>query len=124
VIGGSSLYELSLGKYVDNCKLVIKTRINKDFEGDVFMPKIDEQGTFAPLYITKTYQHKDITFDYCFLGNRRLLEKRPDLVPTRLFQKYPKHPEMQYLETIRDILESGNIKDDRTGVGIIGKFGY
>lgn len=85
VIGGTSLFELSLGKYVDNCKLVIKTRINKDFEGDVFMAKIDEQTTFTPLYITKTYQHKDITFDYCFLGNRRLLEKRPELVPTRLF---------------------------------------
>lgn len=30
---------------------------------------------------------------------------------------------MQYLETIRDIIETGSIKDDRTGVGIIGKFG-
>jgi dihydrofolate reductase/thymidylate synthase len=124
VIGGTSLFELSLGKYVDYCKLVIKTRINKDFEGDVFMPKIDEVNTFAPLYITKTYQHKDITFDYCFLGNRKLLEKKPELIPSRLFQKYPKHQEMQYLEIIKDIITTGNVKDDRTGVGIVGKFGY
>ena len=123
VIGGTSLYELSLGKYSDYCKLVIKTRINKDFEGDVFMPKIDEVNTFTPLYITKTYSHKDITFDYCFLGNRRLLEKRPELIPTRLFQKYPRHPEMQYLEIIRQIIGTGKFKDDRTGVGIVGTFG-
>lgn len=31
---------------------------------------------------------------------------------------------MQYLEIIKDIIESGSSKDDRTGVGIIGKFGY
>lgn len=39
-------------------------------------------------------------------------------------KKYPKHPEMQYLEAIKDIIENGTKKDDRTGVGIIGKFGY
>jgi dihydrofolate reductase/thymidylate synthase len=53
-----------------------------------------------------------------------MLEKRPELIPTRLIAKYPKHPEMQYLEIIREIIETGSIKDDRTGVGIIGKFGY
>jgi len=46
------------------------------------------------------------------------------MIPTRLMDKYPKHPEMQYLEIINDIIQTGAIKDDRTGVGIIGKFGY
>ena len=31
---------------------------------------------------------------------------------------------MQYLETIKQIIDSGNDKDDRTGVGVISKFGY
>jgi len=95
IIGGATLYELALNKYSDYCKLVIKTRINKDYEVDTFMPKIEEEnGTFTKLFISKTYSHNDITFDYCFIGNRKLLEKRPELVPTRLFEKYPKHPEM------------------------------
>ena len=123
IIGGATLYELALNKYSDFCKLVIKTRINKDFEVDTLMPKLDD-CTFTPLFISKTYSHNDITFDYCFIGNRKLLEKRADLVPTRLFEKYPKHPEMQYLEIIKDIMDSGKEKSDRTGVGIIGKFGY
>jgi len=107
IIGGSTLYELAMNKYTDYCKLIIKTRINKDYEVDTFMPKIDEEGTFTKLFISKTYSHDDITFDYCFIGNRKLLEKRPELIPSRLFTKYPKHPEMQYLEIIKDIIETG-----------------
>jgi dihydrofolate reductase / thymidylate synthase len=37
--------------------------------------------------------------------------------------KYPKHTEMQYLEAIEDIINTGTYKDDRTGTGIITKFG-
>jgi len=37
---------------------------------------------------------------------------------------YKKHPEMQYLECIRDVIKSGNSKDDRTGTGVLSKFGY
>jgi dihydrofolate reductase len=46
IIGGATLYELALNKYSDYCKLVIKTRINKDFEVDTFMPKV-EDGAFT-----------------------------------------------------------------------------
>lgn len=88
------------------------------------MPKVDEESTYSKLYISQTYSHEDITFDYCFLGNKKLLSYRPDLIPSRLFSKYAKHPEMQYLEIIKDIIETGSEKSDRTGVGIIGKFGY
>lgn len=34
-----------------------------------------------------------------------------------------KHPEMQYLEQIRDIIATGIHREDRTGVGTISKFG-
>jgi dihydrofolate reductase/thymidylate synthase len=34
-----------------------------------------------------------------------------------------KHGEYQYLELIRDLIETGTKKEDRTGVGTVGKFG-
>jgi thymidylate synthase len=37
---------------------------------------------------------------------------------------YPKHPEMQYLEIIDDIIKTGKFKEDRTGTGIYTKFGH
>lgn len=91
------------------------------------MPKIasdEDGGAFTKIHISKTYQYQDLTYDYCFMGNKKLLERKPELIPSRLLEKYPKHPEMQYLEIIKDIIETGSVKDDRTGVGIIGKFGY
>jgi bisphosphoglycerate-independent phosphoglycerate mutase (AlkP superfamily) len=91
------------------------------------MPKIasdEDGGAFTKIHISKTYQYQDLTYDYCFMGNKKLLERRPELIPSRLLERYPKHPEMQYLEIIKDIIETGSVKDDRTGVGIIGKFGY
>lgn len=39
-------------------------------------------------------------------------------------QMYPRHPEMQYLNCIKKIMENGTKKDDRTGTGVISEFGY
>ena len=51
------------------------------------------------------------------------MTERPDLIPTRLIEMYPRHPEMQYLEIIRDVMASGSQKGDRTGTGVFSKFG-
>ena len=45
VIGGSSLYNMCMGpdaKYKDHCKLIVATRINKKFDCDVFVPKLED----------------------------------------------------------------------------------
>jgi dihydrofolate reductase/thymidylate synthase len=127
VIGGSSLYEKSInGEYKDYCKLIIATRINKLFECDTFIPEVEnvsKDSVFAPLHVSETYSQGDITFDYCFFGNCNILSTRPELVPNKLMNKYEKHPEMQYLEAIDDIIKTGKYKDDRTGTGIYSKFG-
>jgi dihydrofolate reductase/thymidylate synthase len=53
-----------------------------------------------------------------------MMRQNPELLPTKLMQMYKKHPEIQYLECIRDIIGSGNSKDDRTGTGVLSKFGF
>ena len=120
VVGGQTIYDLALNSYADYCKLIVMTRINKAFEVDTYMPTM-KKGVFTqPLYISKTYSHQDITYDYCFLGNNKLIKEKgaSEMIPTRLFEKYPKHAEMQYLEIIKDIIDNGQDKEDRTGVGI------
>jgi len=87
VIGGSSLYEMSMNKYKDSCKLIITTRINKKFECDTFIPNLESQEInkdFPPLHISETYSQGDLTFDYVFYGNTQLLSLQPDLIPTKL----------------------------------------
>ena len=51
VIGGQALFEEALSEpFIDNCKLIFGTRINKDFEADVYMPKFEDK--FEPLFIS------------------------------------------------------------------------
>lgn len=53
VIGGQALFEEALSDEMSHmCKLIIATRINKDFESDVFMPPFEDR--FDPLYVTQT----------------------------------------------------------------------
>lgn len=87
------------------------------------MEPIDAK-VFKPLFISKTFCCNGVGFDISIHGNVELLSKRRELYPTRLMKLLPKHAEMQYLEAINEIIKSGNDKDDRTGVGVISKFGY
>lgn len=78
IIGGNSLYETALKQMGEHCKLVILTRIGKTFEADTFFPRLttddtDATSIFTKLHVSRTYSHKDITFDYCFIGNKKLL---------------------------------------------------
>jgi len=93
---------------VNHCKLVIGTRINRDYESDVFMPAFEDR--FEPLFVSQTYSMPAdrITFDHTFFGNRDLMSERPELIPTRLMELYPRHAEMQYLDIIRDVMANGS----------------
>ena len=77
------MYEEALSDEMAHlCKLIIGTRINKDFESDVFMPAFEER--LEPLLVSQTYSmpQEQITFDYCFFGNTLLMAERPDLIQT------------------------------------------
>jgi len=36
------------------------------------------------------------------------MAERPELIPTRLMEVYPRHPEMQYLDIIKDVMATGS----------------
>jgi dihydrofolate reductase/thymidylate synthase len=123
VIGGAAIHKLCLEKYADNLKYLIYTRVNAVFDCDTFIQPIDEK-VYKPLFISKTFCSNDIGYDIVYYGNMGFLTAHPEQYPARLFNFLPKHEEMQYLEGIKDIIDSGNNKGDRTGVGVISKFGY
>ena len=54
VVGGQTLYEEALSDtMINQCKLVIATRINREYDADVFMPTYEDK--FEPLFISQTY---------------------------------------------------------------------
>lgn len=54
VIGGQALFEEALSDEMSHlCKLIIATRINRDYEADIFMPAFENK--FEPLFISQTY---------------------------------------------------------------------
>lgn len=123
VIGGAAITKLCLEEFQSSMKYIVYTRVNATYECDV---KIDPINTevFKPLFISKTFSDNNITYDISYYGNMEILGKHKHLYPSRLIKLLPKHEEMQYLEAINDIINSGNDKGDRTGVGVISKFGY
>jgi dihydrofolate reductase/thymidylate synthase len=129
VIGGSQIYNEFLKQYPDKLKLIFQTYIEKEFESDVFyeLPK-----EFVPLQVSKTFIEKtepDAPFDFRILLNPEVLKddnvakNLQTLVDPYFLSMYPKSEEYQYLEILRDIIENGSTKEDRTGTGTVSKFG-
>ncbi len=129
VIGGSQIYNEFLKQYPERLKLVFQTYIEKEFESDVFyeLPK-----EFVPLHVSKTYidtTDPEAPFDFRILLNPEVLKDEEinknlqRLVDPFFLSMYPKCEEYQYLEILRDIIENGSTKEDRTGIGTVSKFG-
>ena len=123
IIGGATIYKQCLESYKESLKYIVYTRINSTFDCDTFVDQIDDT-IFKPLFISKTFSSKEVGYDICYYGNTEYLSANPSLYPSALVKLLPKHEEMQYLEAINEIIKSGNDKGDRTGVGVISKFGY
>jgi dihydrofolate reductase/thymidylate synthase len=122
VVGGSEIYNEFLNKYSDHCKLIFQTNIEKEFQSDTFF---EIPSFFEPLFVSKTLvSEPNLTYDHRILFNKNILnEINTSSINPYYYSKYPKHEEYQYLEIMRDILETGKLKKDRTGVGTISNFG-
>jgi hypothetical protein len=91
------------------------------------MPRIDPAG-FPVCFSSELMQHDGVSFQY--INHRRHdlhVDGEPVACPPGLgswLLSADEHPELQYLRIVRDIMDNGVHKMDRTGTGIIGKFGY
>ena len=110
VIGGSHLYNEVLES--DIVSYIHITKIEKEYDADTYFPNILEC--------------KDKLLISGKLFNEELIEKiERDNEPNLLFLKYSKVniEENKYLNVLKDLIENGEERNDRTGTGTLAKFG-
>jgi thymidylate synthase len=91
------------------------------------MPHIDA-AEYPVCWSSELMHHEGMSFQYLSRRRHSLhVDGEAVVCPTGLgswLLSAAEHPELQYLRIVRDIMETGTLKEDRTGTGIIGKFGF
>tara|TARA_A100001015_G_C15014522_1_gene724822 strand:- start:1137 stop:2477 length:1341 start_codon:yes stop_codon:yes gene_type:complete len=102
VIGGSKVYKTALIHPM--CNNVIVTHIDGDYKCDVLFPYKLDSALFTP------------TFFRLRLSDTAEVVTYKNLIPEKWTQ------EMSYINLLKDVIENGDFKNDRTGVNTISLF--
>ncbi len=111
VIGGQKIFEQAL----PDSRFIYETVINQDIKCDTFLP----EHKFNCKYISKTLRENNLSYDYRIFRNP---SKYVD-DPLENYFGMPEHEEYQYLRMIKNIIENGEEKTDRTETGTKSIFG-
>ncbi|CAG9333043.1 unnamed protein product [Blepharisma stoltei] len=122
--GGCEIYRECLSPpLVQYCTQIYLTRISNTIKCDTFFPfnaKTLFQDPlvegFSPTLISKTKSHLDYTYDFTIFSNNNL-PRQPHCI------EYPPHEEFQYLDLIKEIAFSKNLRVDEDGKEIATLFG-
>jgi len=112
VIGGSQIYEQAF-KHEALSEVYI-TKVYKSFDCDCFL-QIDYSKFFCQTLSIDKFE--DIPYEFCILRKQEAGNLYPEVRSLRT------HEEWQYLDTIRDCIENGVQRGDRTQTGTLSHFG-
>lgn len=124
IIGGFQLFQQALSsEFLPLCEQIYLTRISKDFECDVFFPSPAKEifqenflEDFNIVSVSKTRSFNGIQYDFVVYQNKA----NPRF---GILTRYPEHEEYQYLKCVAELLGQNEVKQDRTNVGTLSRFG-
>jgi len=114
VIGGAQIYKEAFKR--DGLEKLYLTKVHKEFECDRFL-EFDKER-FEEIWKSEVQEAGDVKFTFVTLTPTAVNRAMPVTE-----KEEPKHEEWQYLDAIRDVIENGVKRGDRTGTGTLSVFG-